>query len=143
MSPVFHPRDEQSRLVMPFQSADICPAGGADIRGGHAPSYGRAAIADHLALMYGRMQRVRELVVVSARLNTADPILEREPPSSALGQIERLLPPGLSACYMIRQETFARRHGKGREAPRAAIPDRYPLSRLAARVQPLGSHCRT
>jgi hypothetical protein len=30
--------------------------------GGHASSYGRAAIADHLALMYGRMQRVRELV---------------------------------------------------------------------------------
>ena len=28
-------------------------------------------------------------------------------------------------------------------APIAAIPDRYPLSRLAARVQPLGSYCRT
>jgi hypothetical protein len=37
--------------------------------GGHASSYGRAAIADHLALMYGRMQRVRELVAnVSASI---------------------------------------------------------------------------
>ena len=47
---------------MPFQSCNICPAGGARIRGGHASSHGRSAIADHLALMYGRMQRVRELV---------------------------------------------------------------------------------
>jgi hypothetical protein len=30
---------------MPFQSGDICRAGGTDIRGGHASSYGRAAIA--------------------------------------------------------------------------------------------------
>ncbi|HZD30722.1 MAG TPA: hypothetical protein VE779_03590 [Candidatus Angelobacter sp.] len=47
---------------MPFRSGDIRPAGGTDIRGGHASSYGGGAIADHLALMYGRMQRVRELV---------------------------------------------------------------------------------
>ena len=48
----------------------------------------RSAIADHLALMYGPMQRVRELVEEGRFrlniLNTADPILEREPPSSAL-----------------------------------------------------------
>ena len=54
---------------MPFQSGDICPPGGADIRGGHASSYGRAAIADHLALMYGRMQRVRELVAIEMCLD--------------------------------------------------------------------------
>jgi len=51
---------------MPFRSGDICPAGGTDIRGGHASSYGRGAIANHLALMCGRMQRVRELVVEGA-----------------------------------------------------------------------------
>jgi hypothetical protein len=30
-----------------------------------------------------------------------------------------------------------------RDAPIAAIPDHCSLSRLAARVQPLGSYCRT
>jgi hypothetical protein len=34
-------------------------------------------------------------------------------------------------------------HRIGSSAPIAAIPDRCPLSPLAARVQPLGSHCRT
>ena len=52
---------DQSGPSYAVQSGDICPAGGADIPGGHASSYGRAVIADHLALMYGRTQRVREL----------------------------------------------------------------------------------
>ena len=37
-----------------------------------------------------------------------------------MGQIERLPPPGLSARYVIRQETSAGAHGKGRNAPIAA-----------------------
>jgi hypothetical protein len=44
---------------MPFQSGDRCPAGGADIRGGHASSYGRAAIADHLACAHVRTNAAR------------------------------------------------------------------------------------
>jgi len=39
-----------------------------------------------------------------------------------MGQIERLPPPGLSARYVIRQETSAGAHGKGRNAPKAALP---------------------
>jgi hypothetical protein len=39
--------------------------------------------------------------------------------------------------------TFINAVVNGEVAPIAAIPDRCPLSRLAARVQPFGSHCRT
>ena len=73
---------------MPFQSGDICPAGGADIRGGHAFS---AAVRDcrfSLSRAHVRTNAARARTcrggVVSEYLNTADPILEREPPSSAL-----------------------------------------------------------
>jgi hypothetical protein len=38
----------------------------------------------------------------------------------ALGQIERLPPPGLSARYAIRQETLAEARVNGRDAPKAA-----------------------
>jgi hypothetical protein len=40
---------------------------------------------------------------------------------SASGQIERLPRPGLSARYVIRQETLAGARGNGRDAPEADI----------------------
>jgi hypothetical protein len=39
-----------------------------------------------------------------------------------MGQIERLLPPRPSARYVIRQETFARTNGNGREVPFPTLP---------------------
>jgi hypothetical protein len=38
-----------------------------------------------------------------------------------MGQEDQFPPPGLSACYVIREKTFAGTHGNGRDAPKAAI----------------------
>ena len=40
-----------------------------------------------------------------------------------MGHEERLLPPGLSARYVIRQETFAGTQGNGRVAPIPDLPE--------------------
>jgi hypothetical protein len=39
---------------------------------------------------------------------------------SVKGQEDQFPPPGLSACYVIREKTFAGTHGDGRDAPLAA-----------------------
>jgi hypothetical protein len=42
-------------------------------------------------------------------------------PTTALGQEDEFPPPRLSACYVIREKTFAGTHGDGRDAPISAI----------------------
>ena len=43
-----------------------------------------------------------------------------------MGQEDQFPPPGLSACYVIREKTFAATHGDGRDAPSAVIPSLAP-----------------
>ena len=38
-----------------------------------------------------------------------------------MGQEDQFPPPRLSACYVIREKTFAATHGDGRDAPKAVI----------------------
>jgi len=40
---------------------------------------------------------------------------------AGMGQEDQFPPPGLSACYVIREKTFAAMHGDGRDAPKAVI----------------------
>src|SRR5262245_48147205 len=58
---------------------------------------------------------------------------------SGKGQVERLPPPRLSVRYVIRQETSAGAHGKGRNAPTAATPrerlDRFSSSATLRQVR--------
>jgi hypothetical protein len=57
-------------------------------------------------------------------------------PTTEKGHEDPILPPELSASYVIRRETFAGTHGDGRDAPRAAVhtPLAIPAaSRAAAR----------
>ena len=42
-----------------------------------------------------------------------------------MGQEDQFPPPGLSACYVIREKTFAGTWGNGRDAP---IPDLRTLA---------------
>jgi hypothetical protein len=64
-----------------------------------------------------------------------------------LGQIERLLPLGCSARYLIRQETFAGTPGNGRDAPEA-VATRLSYSEAGRRSKPViyaessGNHFR-
>jgi hypothetical protein len=39
----------------------------------------------------------------------------------AMGQEDQFPPPRLSACYVIREKTFAEMHGNGRDAPKPVI----------------------
>jgi hypothetical protein len=40
-----------------------------------------------------------------------------------VGQEDQFPPPRLSACYVIREKTFAGTHGDGRDAPITVIPE--------------------
>jgi hypothetical protein len=124
---------------MPFRSGDICPAGGTDIRASHAPRTAEArsriisrSCADECSACANLLWRGR------FRLNTAEPILERKPPSSALGHFDEFPPTNPSVGSPLDQRTFAdtirqlpRRAGtgsRGRSTPRR----RLKLSRRQA-----------
>ena len=56
-------------------------------------------------------------------------------PTAAQGQEDQFPPPRLSACYVIREKTFAGTHGNGRDATKAAI-----RAMAIKRVATLNSH---